>query len=1399
MADSSRLFDSSDDDAGNRNDDGENGVDDEARAELRDARSEYNRRVADILARSRQRSKSLGSGEQGAAASNSAEAAAATEPLQAVSTASSASKAADDVSDASSDSDDVPIGTWLAAAPSHSGASSSGVAPTDSDAALLALKKELRIPDPIAYVRAARDALADPACRDLKAHAIANGLRHQTSVWKNLVKIVGRLGWHSPPAVAIDTARTEDATLLNNLQLFLRVATMGGCASRGATALSTLAVAVESMRDPHLNLLAACARHGYKAFTNGPGLTTGATERIDGLKSELGKLGLLNPSGAVSKPEYFAAPIAQADVASLQEEVKVCVAVAARALVEHGSVDAAIAHLRSERGEAAPDAADNGASDAPLSSDDPILVPLAHRLKNGNAAPALDTTAAALAMCRDESLSIDAACARAGFDLSVNRKLSTERVLAVRDRLQALGPLETLLASLADEAEARALPLTDAAWLAAVQERIGPMRQTFGSFVVAPAELPYLCAALEFARDGIPGVAYIKLLCARHGVSLATCEGSKLAHIRELRDRVQETCVAEVARSEVTDPKTPPSYDEAMVASLRLRLSNGDRFTHQPAAENVVLALDLHHESDLNPQTAGFRRRADLGRSTGASRRGAIEDLRSKLAGLTPPLDAIVDESTVRRVHELAQRSGLGPPPIATVAEAVRRHGSDTFAACNQVRLDCGKEAVDEAAIASDDDMEEATVDALVPSVQPPPISDELVAELKRRTCARLKRSEHHLPADKFFRAAADLCRDDTRSVNWNKLDIVRVCGWHGIALDGHGTKSKLERLRELRTLFKDYGCLETLLTRKGLDDATLADTILFNNVQLLLQTATAAGIFASRSPHPLGMIAVAVYLHRDPSLDVDESLDGHGCAVTGGAERARETLARIRELDLLNLDHSKPIDRSQVERVRSLVQVNIADAARAVLTHGADLSACAADLRARLGLSIAAGHVEVVSESQGLQLHLSRKAASGYKGVQRSRRSRGEFFEAWGARDGVSVSLGLFPSAVEAAVAYARHLEAGGDEGDDDDDDDDDEEDDDDDDDDDVEDAEEGEASPGVPPRPGMPLRVPVKIIRDNNAPDRHKRKRWLVQWEGYEDEEDATWEPREKLPASLIAAYEHQKQVAFNWSLEPLLCEAGGEHSSGVLPVGVSAEAAGACAAFLRDHWRDGKLVLPGLAGGDEGATAGAASKPETIMGWTTYGKTLSAHDAEQQRQNTLLMTNVLLPACRAQLPGFAAIEAELVDWLHARSDTVVELFYAHSLRQGPHTLQSTGFDVHQDTEDYDFIEYTVVVKLTPDRPDELPSQMRVVGAAEHFCYGAAAGDSGCFKARLYHASVEPASEDEHLKIAFFFRKSTMGERRAKRALESESGAELVQRRKAIATQLGQSALGATPAVQA
>ena len=76
-----------------------------------------------------------------------------------------------------------------------------------------------------------------------------------------------------------------------------------------------------------------------------------------------------------------------------------------------------------------------------------------------------------------------------------------------------------------------------------------------------------------------------------------------------------------------------------------------------------------------------------------------------------------------------------------------------------------------------------------------------------------------------------------------------------------------------------------------------------------------------------------------------------------------------------------------------------------------------------------------------------------------------------------------------------------------------------------------------------------------------------------------------------------------------------------------------------------------------------------------------------------------------------------------------------------------------------------------------------MRVVGAKRHFAYGGAAGAAGAFRARLFHASVAPKSEREHLKVAFFFRNSVKGERLAKRSLVGHKAAEdgqlLAQRR--------------------
>ena len=97
-----------------------------------------------------------------------------------------------------------------------------------------------------------------------------------------------------------------------------------------------------------------------------------------------------------------------------------------------------------------------------------------------------------------------------------------------------------------------------------------------------------------------------------------------------------------------------------------------------------------------------------------------------------------------------------------------------------------------------------------------------------------------------------------------------------------------------------------------------------------------------------------------------------------------------------------------------------------------------------------------------------------------------------------------------------------------------------------------------------------------------------------------------------------------------------------------------------------------------------------------------------------------------------------------------------------------------------------------------------MRVVGAPRPFEYGAPAGSSGAFRAKVYHASVAPdAGTSEHLKLAFFFRQSTKGERRAKRGLLAAAGGadgaagggglELAHRRRDVALELSNSNLDA------
>ena len=263
----------------------------------------------------------------------------------------------------------------------------------------------------------------------------------------------------------------------------------------------------------------------------------------------------------------------------------------------------------------------------------------------------------------------------------------------------------------------------------------------------------------------------------------------------------------------------------------------------------------------------------------------------------------------------------------------------------------------------------------------------------------------------------------------------------------------------------------------------------------------------------------------------------------------------------------------------------------------------------------------------------------------------------------------------------------------------------------------------------------------------------------------------PMATLAATPFTDPRTAEMTAFNQQLEPSLA---GPDSTGVCALRVSERAAQQCAEHLQRHWRDGRLPL---RGGDK-----------CCRGYSQYGKVLERHDSEEQRTHTLLLTNAMLPLVRAEVAGFQQMEDELVTWLHERYGTVVELFFAHALRQGPHTLRSTGFDIHQDTEEFPFITFTVVVKITADAPAAPRSQMRVVGAAAPFDYDATAGAAGCFRAALHHASVAPRpGAGENLKVAFFFRASEKGERRAKRGLsEAGSDLEVAQRRRTVVSEL-------------
>ena len=1240
-------------------------------------------------------------------------------------------------------------------------------------------------------------------------------LRHISSI-ETVTSIAKQLALHEPPPYAINfLTNPADATLVHNLQLLLMTPTpSGGLSSRSKQSLNFIALAVEVVREPSLNFQAACIRHGVKAGHHLLSTSTlkHAWERIEPTARELLERRLLELNHST--------PIDQARVTEVRERVKVSVSEAAELLLAHsGDVDAAVAELGEANGLGAAQLMEQ----APPTRDyhrEPLLVQIQQRLarrQDGKhqTPPHLQTIAVALDLIREAPhLSVREAFVRHGIAL-LSGAQPERRIHALVERVRALGDLEATVnihralgddlekvaaapagggdvaaagsssssaadapmveapslsseRSLSLEASAPRAPIPaldpwkDEAWLRALQTRLGPVSRPRGA-LVGEAALNMIGAAVEFHTLGHCDMS---ALCARHGVPNFVPYHD---HVRDLRTKLRTKLLLGMPTEELLS-EPPPPYPPELISSLQLRLTFGSTV---PNPMHISVALDvLYHERQraasagdaapgqsmladdeideiarLDLHTAGCRRRAEHP-SDPKHFVDSVMKVKKKMETLEEPIDAIVPTEAIERLREAVRFSGCAVPRPGMCAMAIVRHGVpedvDEMLTCvNCVRAVLGEPPVLVSAI--EPEVAQVQDEVRLPQTQATPIGDELLAELQAITMARWKRrSAAHLPNARCFRAAAELLTAETRDLHWKQLNHRAVCAWNGVA------DSQIKYVKELRVLFASLPPLDTLLAARGRGEFQSAqEEHTCQNLQLLLQTGTTLGGSSSKPETTLGNIAVALRLCRDARLVTVEDVWPGQKGMLPTLQRAVRIKEEILARGLLDLDHSRVVDRTKVDALRESMSVSKALAAEALLRTGHSAGKALTYLCKLLGRSKTAA--KVVKAAAGRPLHLSPRNESGYVGVFKV--VKNGLYEAKAFAQGEPVSLGQFSTAVEAAVAYAdwrssapsraRAVRSAEDE-------------------DDVEDEDEdegqGEEGSGQGDEEAeVHNLVPQTILKDNGELD--DRTRWLVHWCG-RLEHQATWVTRDRLPEPMLAAYVHRQQAAFNMELEPLL-HPGSGHPSAVVCTGwvVPPAEATRCAQFLFHRWQDGVLPL------DDG---------RKVYGWATYGKTLSTHDADQQRLHTLLFSHAMLPSVRAHLPGFVEMEHALTEWLQAETSQAVELFYAHGLRQGPHTLKSTGFDVHQDTEDFDFIEYTVVVKLTPDAPNDAPSAMRVVGAAPHFYYKAQAGAAGLFRARLYHASVAPVSPKEHLKIAFFFRtcskKSLPGPKRTKATSDDE-----------------------------
>jgi hypothetical protein len=440
---------------------------------------------------------------------------------------------------------------------------------------------------PLSHVAAVADFLEDGGVHWSEL-AARHGLTPSVGCWDAMIRLLRRVAWAHPPAAAINLDDPANSAIIGNVQLLLQVGTAGGgSASRSESAMSTIAIALEMIRDPCLNIPAACVRHGAPIGHLGSGRKS-ARERCERTVEALREHVPGDDAWGVLTREW-AAPLDKATVKGLQHRCRVAISIAARALhAAGGDVEAAAEELRPEGEEEAAAAAPTTAT----AFDDPFLLrvqaalreeahsrmaiegsPQQHPREGADEAAAaatkawreaptatgklltrsgvpaqrvtgavisLRTIAVAVDMARardaGEEFDLHAAAVRhgivaAGVSAGRNRKGMTERITPVAERIRALG-----LLAFAGEAAAEGVameeekyPIDDEAWMDELKRRVittAHWRATTDKF--PPHTL--LKAAVDLCGHVLPDIG---AACVRHGISLDKCSVSTATCLRQ--------------------------------------------------------------------------------------------------------------------------------------------------------------------------------------------------------------------------------------------------------------------------------------------------------------------------------------------------------------------------------------------------------------------------------------------------------------------------------------------------------------------------------------------------------------------------------------------------------------------------------------------------------------------------------------------------------------------------------------------------------------------------------------------------------------------------------------------------------------------------------------------------